>query len=638
MYYSLSLGKLSSASLISCCFHHQRRLGNIRNATTFLLRQQSGLRFGGRVDNLQHFVRSLLYPCWPLLRSSATNIVNKTKPAILLLLKCPSRSRRLVTTTTAAEEPTTRHGDPTVDTAMSSAAKEPLVGGGEEAPTTLDAHQQHRKRKPGVDDPAVEIDSNPRRPDQSNNTSSHGKKKKKEKVNRSWAPDGGKDMHLGSYAMEAQRLLFGVSLPDRPDDPSSTTEPSTAESLATITTATSKKKVALLIGYVGTQYGGFQINQGIRSVQAELELALLKCGFLSHSNFGFPSKISWSTSGRTDKGVHAAAQTVSFKMELTPAQQQLDDDETKRISILESLNAHLPADIRVLDIGRTTRNFCAKTQRDRVRYQYLIPTFVFSPNLEQILRDSVQYPSNGQPSHLPVSPEEVSRIQQTLAEYRVTPTQLTTLKEVLNSYVGTHSFHNFTRRCQAHEMRANRYIMDFDVSDPIVVPLNDSDKVGVEWIPTTVTGQSFLFNQIRKMIGLAVDVTSGATDMDTVRRALDKKPPSNDPIRIAIAPPQGLYLDMSFYTSYNRRKNENKTEDTPMDLEWFHPDTPANARWKAFRDDVIVKHVVAEEAAQGNFIQYLYTQTHMPDFNRNDDDPQQNDDNDQDDEGDAASM
>jgi hypothetical protein len=57
--------------------------------------------------------------------------------------------------------------------------------------------------------------------------------------------------------------------------------------------------------------------------------------------------------------------------------------------------------------GATTRSFCAKTQRDRVQYQYMIPSFVFANNLKDVLGKVVNYPANGQSVHAPLSPDEV---------------------------------------------------------------------------------------------------------------------------------------------------------------------------------------------------------------------------------------
>jgi tRNA U38,U39,U40 pseudouridine synthase TruA len=53
----------------------------------------------------------------------------------------------------------------------------------------------------------------------------------------------------------------------------------------------------MLLAYTGTNYGGFQINSGQRTLQVELELALYNSHLVTSRNFGFPNKYSWSTSG-----------------------------------------------------------------------------------------------------------------------------------------------------------------------------------------------------------------------------------------------------------------------------------------------------------------------------------------------------
>ena len=100
---------------------------------------------------------------------------------------------------------------------------------------------------------------------------------------------------------------------------------------------------------------------------------------------------------------------------------------------------------------------------------------------------------------------------------------------------------------------------------------------------------------------MAMDVTRGAVPSDTLERALSK---SND-MQIAPAPAQGLYLDMSFYTGYNRRKQANP--DLP-DLDWTNESDDVFKRWKAFRNGVVMKHLAEEEAREGNFIKHLYLQ------------------------------
>ena len=293
-----------------------------------------------------------------------------------------------------------------------------------------------------------------------------------------------------------------------------------------------------------------------------------------------------STSGRTDKGVHACAQVVSAKIELLP-DQTLDH-------VRDGLNQILPDGFRVLDLKRATRNFCAHTQRDRVRYQYMIPSFVFCDVAKlRAMFEAVGAPENGRHLADPLSAEEISKMAEQLKGFRASEAHLDLLKKALKSYEGTHSFHNFTKGIKASEARATRYIEYFRVEDPIVF------ENGTEWIPTQVLGQSFLIHQIRKMVCMAMDVARGAVPLDTITRGFSKE----CDIVLAPAPAQGLYLDMSFYTGYNRRKQMNP--DLP-DLDWTNEDSPEFKRWKEFRNGVVMKHVVEEEEREGNFVKHLF--------------------------------
>lgn len=405
------------------------------------------------------------------------------------------------------------------------------------------------------------------------------KSEKSDNVRRGSFDDGDiPELHPGSYASEQQRKLFGVELP---------TPPTEEEERV-------KRKVAFLLAYLGTNYGGFQINEGQKTLQAEFELALFRTGMLLSSNFGYPFKYRWSTSGRTDKGVHACAQVCSAKIELRP-DQTLDQAR-------EELNAILPTDIRVLDILRTTRNFCAHTQRDRVRYQYMIPSFVFADvELVHKLFENVGYPENGRPIHDPLLPEEIQSFQSQMKHYRATPSNLETLSNALKRYEGTHNFHNFTKGVKPEEARATRFIVSFVVEEPIVF------DNGSEWIPTSVVGQSFLLHQIRKMVAMAIDVTRGAAPLETIDKALTR----GEDFRLNTAPAQGLFLEMSFYNGYNRRKLQNAELD---DLDWDRKSLPVYQRWKNFRNGMIMNRIVEEEEKEGNFVKHIFEQEFVFDY------------------------
>jgi tRNA pseudouridine38-40 synthase len=508
----------------------------------------------------------------------------------------------------------------------------------------------NRTKKPKIDDDATNSDGHPWRDGDSNSR-----------------------IHPGSYAHEAQRQRFGVELPKSTTGPSidisfsltnnETTAAVPAASGSSGSAATIpppppkivKRKVAMLLGYRGTDYSGFQINEGQRTIQGELELALYKAGLIRLENFGIPTKYGWSTSGRTDKGVHAAAQTISCKVELplvlpTPSsppnkeeivvkeQKQQGDviatnDPDKRKAdttttspsddkpivvaaavvsdeALEQarkrINAALPDAITVMSIIRTTRAFCAKTQRDKVRYHYLLPSFMIDSRTQAILEtvipiapDDMDNPARDIKN--PLSVEEIASLQSHAKCMRSTVEQRNRLQSALQNYIGTHSFHNFTKGVSYKEPRANRYILEFQVHEPVF-----DDASQTEWIPTTVTGQSFLLHQIRKMIAAAMEMTRETLPEDFIQTAFS----ATNHVPVPIAPATGLFLEQSWYEGYNRRKNQsgNTNMDVP-DLDWTQPG-PVLERWKECVAS-LQKHIIQEEQEQGNFWQYLYIQERM---------------------------
>lgn len=430
------------------------------------------------------------------------------------------------------------------------------------------------------------------------------KKRSKEdaKKSRSWIRDFDdsrdtnkpcdKDLspHAGSFANPALREEFGVGLVLDTNGDTDNNGDDSSKPLMT------KKKVAMLVAFLGTKYAGFQVNPNQRTLQAEMELALYRTGMISASNFGFPHKCGWSSSARTDKGVHACAQVCSLKVEIP------EGDLNNMEAVRQRLEANLPSDIRVLDMQRTTRNFCAKTQRDRVRYQYMIPSFLLHPDWVGLFTElGIDVETQRENAKDPLSVDEIERVQESLRKYRSTNESRQLLQCALKKYEGTHSFHNFTRGISAGQATAQRFIECFKLQDPVVMG-------DMEWIPTQILGQSFLLHQIRKMISMAIDVGRGAASIDIMDRALSKETTMN----VHVAPAQGLFLEMSYFGGYNRRKGQSHNDLS--DLDWTVAG-PANDRWAAFRN-VVRDHIVQEEKDHGNFIQYMYVQERIYDFRK----------------------
>ena len=153
-----------------------------------------------------------------------------------------------------------------------------------------------------------------------------------------------------------------------------------------------------------------------------------------------------------------------------------------------------------------------------------------------------------------ITPEVMQQSRAAFAKHRVTPDQMERLRKGLKLFEGTHPFHNYTRRIGGNDANAMRYILSFTALDPIVITggVNAHGTKGddTEWIPVQITGQSFLFNQIRKMISAAVDLAREVVSEEKIQQSLKK----NVRMIVNVAPAQGLFLDRSYFDLYNRQK------------------------------------------------------------------------------------
>jgi len=87
--------------------------------------------------------------------------------------------------------------------------------------------------------------------------------------------------------------------------------------------------------------------------------------------------------------------------------------------------------------------------------------------------------------------------------------------KILNYFVGTHNFHNFTTRTKAEDPAARRYIISFNANTAFEVE-------GIEFVKCEVVGQSFMLHQIRKMMGLAVAIMRNCAPESLINKALQQ--------------------------------------------------------------------------------------------------------------------
>eukprot|EP01032_Pedospumella_encystans_P017987 gene17987-20492_t len=216
-----------------------------------------------------------------------------------------------------------------------------------------------------------------------------------------------------------------------------------------------KRKVALVLSYVGSKYHGLQLatQEGIETVESVLLRTLLDIGAVRPSNAESLQKIKWSRASRTDKGVHAARIVLSLKLEIhkdwvPPSLHPTNHETTENVSyhkVVELLNEKLPEDIRVMSCVRVNDSFTARTACTWREYQYTIPTDILTRPLQYLplSEDTKSW------DYLP-TPEEVSRRYSAFDCTTQTEVQaLERLNAALAQFVGTQSYHNF------HNLRAS---------------------------------------------------------------------------------------------------------------------------------------------------------------------------------------
>lgn len=124
----------------------------------------------------------------------------------------------------------------------------------------------------------------------------------------------------------------------------------------------SHQRWAFRLAYDGSDFSGWQIQPDVRTVQGELHCALEQ---------RFQQKVVTMGQGRTDAGVHAAAQIAHADLPVRP--DRIDKEEgTTRESLMRGIQSFLPADIRLLDMWPVADDFHARFHAIRRRYRYVV--------------------------------------------------------------------------------------------------------------------------------------------------------------------------------------------------------------------------------------------------------------------------
>ncbi len=113
------------------------------------------------------------------------------------------------------------------------------------------------------------------------------------------------------------------------------------------------QNIKIIVEYDGTDFFGWQVQPGKRTVQGELEKALKTI---------FNKKIRITGSGRTDSGVHALGQVASFA-----CLEKMSAKELKK-----AINGNVSYDILVKECKRVPEDFNARFSAGSRIYRYQI--------------------------------------------------------------------------------------------------------------------------------------------------------------------------------------------------------------------------------------------------------------------------
>ncbi|KAK2067059.1 hypothetical protein P8C59_000826 [Phyllachora maydis] len=170
--------------------------------------------------------------------------------------------------------------------------------------------------------------------------------------------------------------------------------------------------------------------------------------------------------------------------------------------------------------------------------------------------------------------------------YRVTEARLQRLQQVLNEYVGTKNYHNYTVAKPFRDPSAKRHMKSFDVN-PKPIPIRDT-----EWLSLKVHGQSFMMHQIRKMVAMAVMVVRCGSPLSLLYDSFG-------PRRISIpkAPSLGLMLERPMFPSYGTKAAGLDLE--PIDFSKY------DEQIQEFKDREIYSRMFETEEKENAFHQFF---------------------------------
>jgi tRNA pseudouridine38-40 synthase len=236
----------------------------------------------------------------------------------------------------------------------------------------------------------------------------------------------------------------------------------------------------LVVEYDGTDYHGSQLQKNARSIQGELEKALTKLT---------GERIRIKTASRTDAGVHAMGQVVSF---ITTSTLPLS-------KYIDGLNHYLPPDIAVQEIFKTEGLYDVRRRAVSREYKY----YILNRRAPSPMRENFAHRVNG-------------------------PLDIAAMNRACSVLIGRHDFASFISSAEtARQKQTVRVIFRAEITQ-------DGDMMVFD-----IVANAFLPHQVRNTIGSLIKVGQGKMTVEEFKNMIQAKTPG---LARPTAPANGLCL------------------------------------------------------------------------------------------------
>ena len=221
--------------------------------------------------------------------------------------------------------------------------------------------------------------------------------------------------------------------------------------------------IKLTIEYHGLPYCGWQFQKNEKTIQGEIEKAIFKFS---------GEKKTIQGAGRTDAGVHAIGQCASFELK----------KKFDTYQILNGINFHLGTEkIRVTKVENVEDEFNARFTAKSKIYNYQ----VFNSLAPSVIENDFSI-----------------HVRQ--------PLDLDSMRNAIRLFLGKHDFSSFRAQgCQANK------------------PIRTIDEASIDVLDKKIIfifkAQSFLYQQIRIMVGSLLEVGSNNKDINWISELIDAK-------------------------------------------------------------------------------------------------------------------